>query len=204
MKCSRSSTPDWHIGQSGAEGCLYLQVARTFMSTRSLIKILRTSWFFIADRYVLRSYSFLHWFRYINLLDARILLSHACCNWSFNLWTNVFPKFGVTGAGSKNTSPNPFCFNKYLMLCNHGSSFSHAILKAAFNNTLLVPWQRRNQYFTASLHALCSNGNLTSSPCTVVLLCYWHINWDLVYAWHSSYVISLGHWYIFPWSPEYH
>ena len=72
----------------------------------------------------------------------------------------------------KNTSPNPFCVNKYLMLCNHGWSLSHAILNAAFSNTLLVPWQRRNQYFTASPRALCSNGYLASSPWTAMLLAY--------------------------------
>ena len=99
MKCSRSSTSDWHIGQTGAEGCLYLQVARTFMSTRSLVKSITHFVIFITDRYVLRSCSFLHWFRYIYLLDAGILLFRDCWNCSFNLWTNVFPKFGVIGAG---------------------------------------------------------------------------------------------------------
>ena len=48
-----SSTPAWYIGQAGAEGFLYLQVARIFISTRSLVKILRISCFFITDRYAL-------------------------------------------------------------------------------------------------------------------------------------------------------
>ena len=167
-----SSTPAWHFGQAGAEGCLYLQVARIFISTRSLVKILRISWFFITDRYALRSYSFLQWFEYINRFDAFILPFHVCWNCSFNLWTNILPKFGVMGIGSKNTSPKPLFANKYLMLCNHGCSISQALLKAAFNKTLLAPWHRRNQYFIASLYALCRSGNLASSPCTAMLLSY--------------------------------
>ena len=80
IKCFMSSTPAWHNGQTGTEGCLYLQEARIFISTRSLVKMLRIWWKYHADHFdiyltIWGSCSI------IVLLQVRLTVSVPNCHW---------------------------------------------------------------------------------------------------------------------------